>query len=265
MYRQRKIRAARRSALPFLYERISGEIVDRLADINRTFSRAALIGDRRICGAIQAGIGGNIDQFDGSDDLPNPSFTGQGTYELIISALDLHAVNDVPHALARLKAALKPDGLMLAVFFGGNTLQRLRHAFYAGEELVTGQVTPRIAPMIRLQQAAGLLQSAGFALPVADKDTVRIHYKNLKALYSDLRDMGETNCLRGRAAAPTKRQVFAAADAAYEKDENGRYIAIFEMIWLTGWSPHASQQQPLRPGSAKTRLSDALGVKETKL
>ncbi len=183
------------------------------------------------------------------------------SFDLVTSVLSLHAVNDLPGALLQIRRALKPDGLFLAALFGGDTLIELRRAFAAGESDVTGGISPRVAPFADVRALGGLLQRAGFALPVADSERTSVRYAKFETLVSDLRALGETNALSERSRAPLSRAVLAAALAHY-RDADGKYPATFDIVYLTGWSPHESQQKPLQPGSAKARLADALGVAE---
>lgn len=189
------------------------------------------------------------------------------SFDLVVSVLSLHAVNDLPGALVQMCRALKPDGLLLAALFGGDTLHELRGAFAAGEMQVLGGISPRVAPFADLRALGALLQRAGFALPVADSERTTVHYREFKTLARDLRAMGETNALAERDRRPLRRDTLAATLANYaaaNSDGQGRLAASFDIVYLTGWAPHESQQQPLRPGSAKTRLADALGAEERK-
>ncbi len=183
------------------------------------------------------------------------------SFDLAVSALALQWVNDLPGVLAQIRRALAPDGLFLACMMGGQTLQELRAALAQAEEEITGGVSPRIAPFADLRDMGGLLQRAGFALPVTDIDSVTVRYSNMFALMADLRAMGATNALVQRLKKPLRRSVLMRAADIYAQrfaDTNGRIRATFEIIWLSGWAPHESQQKPLRPGSAKMRLADAL-------
>jgi SAM-dependent methyltransferase len=184
---------------------------------------------------------------------------------LVVSALSLHWTNDLPGALIQIRRALKPDGLFLGFLFGGATLTELRQSLMQAEAELSGGAGPRVSPFADLQDAAGLLQRAGFALPVADIDQVRVTYAHPLELIGDLRAMGESNVLLERARRPLARAVLARACEIYAERfpaEGGRVSATFEILTLTGWAPHESQQKPLRPGSAKMRLADALGVRE---
>jgi SAM-dependent methyltransferase len=185
--------------------------------------------------------------------------------DLMTSVLTLHAVNDLPGVLVLVWRALKPDGLFLAAMFGGDTLGELRQALAAAEIETAGGVSPRVAPFADVRDLGGLLQRAGFALPVADMERTTVRYGDFFSLVRDLRAMGETNALAERTRKPLRRDLLAAALAHYGAhfaEPDGRLRATFEIVYLTGWAPHDSQQQPLRPGSAKTRLAAALGTTE---
>ena len=185
--------------------------------------------------------------------------------DLITSNLVLHAVNDLPGVLLQARRALKPDGLFLAALFGGETLTELRQSLAAAEIEIKGGVSPRVAPFADVRDLGGLLQRAGFALPVADVERTVVRYGEFSQLVRDLRAMGETNALVERSRRPMRRDMLAAAVAHYARhfaDPDGKLRATFDIVYLTGWAPHESQQQPLKPGSAKSRLADALGTKE---
>ncbi len=180
-----------------------------------------------------------------------------------MSALTLQTLNDLPGALVQMRRALKPDGLFLGCLFGGQTLQELRAVLTEAEIEATSGASPRVAPFADLRDLGGLLQRAGFALPVTDTDRLTVRYDTLFALIGDLRAMGLTNVLVDRSRRPTSRTVMLRAAALYAArfaDADGRLRATFEIVWLSGWAPHASQQKPLRPGSATTRLADALAA-----
>ncbi|MBV9903882.1 MAG: SAM-dependent methyltransferase, partial [Alphaproteobacteria bacterium] len=186
-------------------------------------------------------------------------------FELAASILKLHTVNDLPGVLVQVRRALKPDGLFMAALFGGETLTELRQSLAAAEIEVTGGVSPRVAPFADVRDLGGLLQRAGFALPVADVERTVVRYSDFFALVRDLRVMGETNALVERSRRPMRREMLAAAMAHYAAhfaDADGKLRATFDIVYLTGWAPHESQQQPLKPGSATARLADALGTAE---
>ena len=185
--------------------------------------------------------------------------------DLVVSTLALHWTNDLPGALIQVRQALKPDGLFLGAVLGGASLTELRQSLTAAEAELSDGAGPRVAPFADTFDAAGLLQRAGFALPVADLDRVTVRYAHPLKLIADLRAMGETNVLIDRARRPLSRRVLARACEIYAErfaEADGRVRATFDILTMTGWAPHPDQQKPLRPGSAKMRLADALGVKE---
>jgi SAM-dependent methyltransferase len=188
-----------------------------------------------------------------------------GSLDLVVSALALQFVNDLPGVLVQIRRALKPDGLLLAVLIGGDSLTELRSAFAAAEAEVEGGISPRVAPFADIRELGGLLQRAGFALPVVDSERVVVRYNSALALMRDLRRMGATNILHERQRQPLKRATLARMAEIYAErfsDPDGRIRSTFEIIWLSGWVPHESQQKPLKPGSAAQRLADALGTTE---
>lgn len=190
---------------------------------------------------------------------------GDATIDLAVSTLALHWTNDLVGALIQVRRALKPDGLFVGALFGGATLTELRQALLQAEEEVSGGVAMRVSPFADTVDAAGLLQRAGFALPVADKDRVKVRYAHPLALLKDLRAMGETSVLVDRSRKPLSRKVLFRAMEIYQErfaEPDGRVPATFEILTVTGWAPHERQQKPLRPGSAKMRLADALGTVE---
>jgi NADH dehydrogenase [ubiquinone] 1 alpha subcomplex assembly factor 5 len=255
----------------FLLTEIAERLADRLSDIARRFPVALDLGARDgILARTLKGRGGieTLIQSDASarrgdlvaDEELLP-FKEQ-SFDAILSNLSLHWVNDLPGALAQIRSSLKPDGLFLASLFGTGTLQELRTALMEAELAETGGASPRVSPFADLRDAAGLLQRAGFALPVADADAVTVTYGDFFALLRDLRGMGETNILIDRLKRPTRRTVFARAAAIYQErfaDAQGRLPATFQVLFLTGWAPDPSQQQPAKRGSGKTNLKDVLG------
>jgi len=255
-------RAARLPGERFLVREAVEGVKDRLAPVNRTFG-AALALDEHAAATLQAPpTAWRVATFDNNEQL-----TGDGGFDLAVSILSLHTLNDLPGALVQIRRALKPDGLFLAAVFGGATLTELRDSFAAGEAATIGGVSPRVAPMADVRDLGSLLQRAGFAMPVADLERTTVRYRDFFTLVADLRAMGETNALAGRLGR-LRRDTLAAALAHYQEhhaDPDGRLRATFDIIYLTGWAPHESQPKPLRPGSAKMRLADALGVKEQKL
>ena len=267
----------------FLKRRAAGDIVMRLEAIMRDFPRAVDLGARNgafaqalaesdaaprvgllveadLSGPMLAGRGGLRVQAD-EERLP----FAPASLDLVVSSLSLHWANDVIGALVQARLALKPDGLFIGALFGGSTLTELRQALTAAELELTGGAGPRVSPFADPSDAAGLLQRAGFALPVADVDRVTVRYDHPLKLMADLRRMGETSVLAERHPRPLTRAVLARAFEIYARDfadPDGRLPATFEILTLTGWSPSETQQKPLRPGSAKMRLADALGAVE---
>ena len=192
----------------------------------------------------------------------------ESAFDLVVSALALQFVNDLPGALIQIRRALAPDGLFIGCLIGGQSLHELRLAFAEAEESVMGGTSPRIAPFADLRDMGGLLQRAGFALPVTDSDTITVRYSSMFGLLRDLRAMGATNALIARDRRPLRRAVLMKAAEIYQSrfaDADGRLRATFEFVWVSGWAPHESQQKPLQPGSAKARLADALKTEERKL
>lgn len=254
-----RVRSARDQL--FLQESAADEIEDRVAMVNRRFTDIAIvcpfpeIWNTRF---PQARITCDADTLD----------LEAGAYELVIHSLALHWANDPVGQLIQCRRALKPDGLMIAATLGGQTLQELRASLGTAEIAVAGGLSPRIAPMGEIRDLGALLQRAGYALPVADSITLRTEYRDALHLMHDLRQMGESNALSQRHRKTPPRALFAETSAHYAENfgtERGRVGATFEIVYLTGWSPDDSQPRPLRPGSAKTRLADALKVQELPL
>jgi NADH dehydrogenase [ubiquinone] 1 alpha subcomplex assembly factor 5 len=267
-----------------LFDEIALRLADRLLDVQRDFPLALDIGFRggecaravratnrikrlivcdpsiRILGHTDCTTGTNAVVAD-EEFLP----FALKKFDLITSSLALHWTNDLPGALAQVQRALKPDGLFLAAMFAGETLHELREVLIEAELAERGGASPRVSPMIDIAEASSLLQRAAFALPVVDTDTLTLTYPNALALMADLRAMGETNVMRARGRGFTPRTViFKAAELYHARygQPDGRIRATFQIAYLTGWSPDQSQQQPIRPGSAVTRLADALNTKE---
>jgi len=183
------------------------------------------------------------------------------SFDLVLANLSLHWTNDLPGVLAQIRHVLKPDGLFLGALFGAGTLGELRSVLMEAEIAETGGASARVAPFADLRDAAGLLQRAGFALPVADVEALTVTYAGMMPLLADLRAMGEANILDARLKRPTRRAVIARAAALYQEKfamPDGRIPASFRLIFLTGWAPHESQQQPARRGSGKVNLGEAL-------
>ena len=237
-------------------------LADRLATVTRAFPSALAIGG----GAPEILRGFASDwttaDFDSRETLDVPP----GQFDLALSLYSLQAINDLPGALVQIRRALKPDGLFLGALFGGGSLRELRDSFAHGEIATLGGITPRVSPFGDVRDLGGLLQRAGFALPVADVERTLARYGDFAGLARDLRQAGQTNAMADRSRKFLRRDTLAAMLAHYQSHhaQGGKLNATFEIVYLTGWAPHESQQQPLKPGSAKTRLSDVLGVKEHK-
>ena len=187
------------------------------------------------------------------------------SFDGVFSCLNFHWVDDLPSLFVKMRRLLRPDGLFLINFLGGESLHELRASLVAAEQEITGGFSPRCAPMVDIRDVGGLLGRAGLALPVADRDRLTVNYPNMFRLMKDLRGMGEQNILLARLRHPTKRAVFLRAAEIYQDkfgQENGSIPATFEVITLTGWAPHENQQKPLRPGSARTRLAIAVDSNE---
>jgi SAM-dependent methyltransferase len=268
------VRAHRRRAAPglaghsFLLERAAQDIAERLHEIERRFEPVLLQGARG--GVLEQALA-NHPRLGHLIDLPHDEEAlpfGAGVFEAVLSLLSLHWVNDLPGALIQIRQSLRPDGLFVGTLFGGETLRELRQALAEAEIETEGGLSPRISPFLELRDGAALLQRAGFALPVADRDLVTVTYESPLHLMHELRGMGETNALIERRRAPLKRGTLARALTIYGEKfgtATGRVAATFDLLTLTGWAPHERQQQPLKPGSAKTRLADALGASENPL
>ena len=278
LIRQRRRRAAALGPVTFLLDRVADDLADRLAAVLRRFELAADLGTPGDAVRVAISRLGAVGNIIAANTLPvslraRPLVVGDEealpfgaeTLDLVVSALALQFVNDLPGTLVQIRRALKPDGLFLAGLLGGDTLTELRQSFAAAESEVEGGISPRVAPFADLRDLGALLQRAGFALPVADADRLTVRYETAFALMHDLRRMGATNNLFARRRTPLKRAtLFRMADIYRQRfaDADGRLRATFEIVWLSGWAPHPDQQQPLKPGSAKARLADALGTRE---
>jgi NADH dehydrogenase [ubiquinone] 1 alpha subcomplex assembly factor 5 len=280
LVRRRNRAAAAASQHEFLLARVADDLIERLAAVQRRFPVALDLG------AYHGLLGRRLRQVPGVemvvDAEPSARLLAQcdgprvqageealpfrdQSLDLVASGLSLHLVNDLPGTLVQIRRALKPDGLFLAALLGGNTLAELRGALLSAEEELEGGASPRVAPFADVQSLGALLQRARFALPVVDADTVSVTYADPLALMHELRAMGAANALRARRKAPLRRATLMRALALYQQRfglPNGRVPATFEIITLTAWAPHESQQQPLQPGTAKMRLADALGTVE---
>ena len=262
LLRARQSRALGSGPATFLLDRVAEDMAERLHAVVREFKNAADVGTPG--DQVRNALHERVDQFARIElpDLESEPLPFQPeSLDLVVSALAFQFVNDLPGMLAQIRRALKPDGLLLAAMIGGETLTELRQSFAAAEAECEGGVSPRVAPFADLRDVGALLQRAGFALPVADVDRVVVRYINAFALMQDLRRMGATNILVERRRTPTRRATMLRMAQIYGErfaDPDGRIRATFDMVWLSGWAPHASQQQPLRPGSAKASLAEAV-------
>ncbi|MEJ1995477.1 MAG: methyltransferase domain-containing protein [Limibacillus sp.] len=266
----------------FLFEEAGERLLDRLDDIRRGFPDALDLGARDgTLGRLLRGRGGieRLVQCELSEGMARrASATGASlvadeeflpfapaSFDLVMSLFSLHWVNDLPGALLQARQALKPDGLFLASLLGGETLWELRDALMEAEMEVEGGVSPRLSPVLDLADAAGLLQRAGFALPVADQETLVVDYPNALKLLDDLRGMGESNANLQQRKGFTRRATLLRAAEIYQdrfQRADGRIPASFQIFTLTAWAPDEAQPKPLRPGSASQRLADALDSEE---
>jgi SAM-dependent methyltransferase len=273
LQRRRRSRAA---ALPanFLLDHVAGELADRLSVVLRRFNVGVDLGTpgdavRRSLRRLGAGmiVGADViargKPFVVAEEEALPF--RDSSLDFVVSGLALHFANDLPGVLAQIRRALKPDGLFLAALLGGETLTELRQAFAEAESEIEGGASPRVAPFADLRQIGALLQRAGFALPVTDVERVTVRYSSVFDLMHDLRRMGAANTLVARRRVPLRRTTLMQMADVYARrfaDADGRIRTTFDIVWLSGWAPHPNQQQPLRPGSAKARLADALGTRE---
>jgi SAM-dependent methyltransferase len=279
LLRQRLARASRAPA-HFLLDRVAADFAERLSLVSRPFPRALDLGtpgpqiaevlrrrpERFLVSTapLQESAGPALSIVADEEALPFAA----ASFDLIASALSLQWANDLPGVLVQIRRALAPDGLFLAALVGGQSLTELRTALTAAEADLTGGASPRVAPFADVRDLGGLLQRAGFALPVTDIEPIIVRYPSMFALMQDLRAMGATNALAERSRLPLRRAVLMRAAAIYAArfaDPDGRLRATFDIVWLSGWAPHESQQKPLAPGSARLRLADALNAREEKL
>jgi len=267
----------------FLFREAAARLADRLDDVTRRFPLALDLGCHggELAAAV-AGRGG-IETLVQSDLAPAMARRAAGTgwptlaadeellpfgpecFDLVLSNLSLHWVNDLPGCLAQVRECLRPDGLFLAALLAGDTLQELRQVLVEAELATSGGAGPRVSPLADPGDLGGLLQRAGFALPVVDGDRLTATYTDLAALLGDIRRMGEASALDLGPGRPLRRDILARADELYRRrfaDRDGRLTATFHVVYLTGWAPAATQQRPLRPGSANLRLAEALDAVE---
>lgn len=258
----------------FLMNRAAGDLADRLGAVERKFGKAAVLFCQTPAAANVLGESGKVAEIvrvetdaaflNGAAGLIAPLETvpfEPESLDLAVSLLSLQAVNDIPGMLIQIRRALRPDGLFLGAFAGAGTLGELRESLLAAETELYGGASPRVTPFTDVRDAGALLQRAGLALPVADVETVTVRYANLFGLMADLRAMGETSALTDRSRRPGARKLFARAAEIYAErfsDSDGRVRASFSIVWMSGWAPDASQQKPLKPGSAKVSLKQIL-------
>jgi SAM-dependent methyltransferase len=279
LVRARKRRAAVLGPATFLLDRVAADLGERLDPVLRRFPTAIDLGTpghavlRALAGCSSVGAVIPVG--------PLPEYLPRGrcavaadeellpfrkeSIDLVVSALSLQFVNDLPGTLVQIRRALKPDGLFLAALLGGDTLTELRQALTEAEADVSGGASPRIAPFADVRTLGMLMQRAGFAMPVTDVDRVTVRYESPAALLEDLRRMGATNTLVARRRVPLRRATLLRMTESYGRrfrDQDGRVRATFDVVWLSGWAPHPDQQKPLKPGSAVVRLADALRTKE---
>jgi SAM-dependent methyltransferase len=278
LLRARRARARALGPATFLLERAAADLAERLAAVLRRFPLALDLGTpgdavRTALSAFDS-VGAIVAANTDRDGIHAPLLVAadeealpfrEGAFDLVVSALSLQFVNDLPGAFIQIRRALRPDGLFLAVLMGGETLTELRQSFAAAESEIEGGLSPRVAPFADLRDLGGLLQRAGFALPVTDSDRITARYDSAFDLMHDLRRMGTTNALVVRRRTPLKRTTLLRMAEIYAQrfaDADGRVRATFELLWLSGWAPHPDQQRPLKPGSAQARLAEALGTRE---
>lgn len=258
----------------FLAERAAEDLADRLSAVERRFADAVALHCITPHAADALARSGKVDRVTrieadpallaGGEGLvapPDRVSLAPGSADLVVSLLSLHEANDVPGQLVQIRRALRPDGLFLGAMAGGGTLAELRDSLLAAETEVSGGAAPRIMPFADVREVGALLQRAGFALPVADVDTITVRYDSMFGLLRDLRAMGATSALAERPRRPATRALFRRAAELYAErhaDRDGRVRATFSIVWLSGWAPHESQQKPLRPGSATASLKDFL-------
>lgn len=277
---QRRRRACALGPVTFLIDRVAEDMVERVSAVRRRFDAVVDLGTptdavRRAilaAGAVERVIAAVPMPAKGVDERTPTVVADEerlpfrdASLDLVVSGLALQFVNDLPGSLVQIRRALKPDGLFLAALMGGETLTELRQAFATAEAEIEGGVSPRVAPFADVRTMGALLQRAGFALPVVDVDHVVARYDSPLRLMRDLRRMGGTNLMVERRRGALRRQTLARLIEVYAErfaDPDGRLRASFDIIWLSAWAPHESQQQPLRPGSARIRLADALGTHE---
>jgi SAM-dependent methyltransferase len=283
LLRQRRLRAQASAPATVLLDLAAEELVERLAAVRRRFPIAVDLGTPGVTVRTALSRLDSVDTIVAAEAIAEQDAASinkagnsviadeealpfrDASLDLVVSALSLQFVNDLPGVLVQIRRALKADGLFVAALIGGETLTELRQAFAAAESDIEGGASPRVAPFADVRALGDLLRRAGFALPVADSDRYTLRYGSPFDLMHELRRMGATNALVARRRTPLRRATLIRMAEIYAQrfaDADRRVRATFEIIWLSGWAPHDSQQQPLKPGSAKARLADALGTRE---
>jgi SAM-dependent methyltransferase len=261
--RRARERAARLAGDRFLDVAAAEGLAERLSAVTRRFQTALWIGD-----SVPEAIRPFAQDWICADFAGDEVLRAESPFDLAVSLFSLQWINDLPGALVQIRRLLKPDGLFVGALMGAETLRELREAFAQGEIQTRGGVSPRVSPFADVRDLGGLLSRVGFALPVADIERLNVRYSDFAKLVKDLRAHGFTNVMSERSARPLRRDTLNALLAHYgshHADPDGKLRARFETVYLTGWAPHESQQQPLKPGSAKTRLAEALGTDEQPL
>ena len=253
-----RTRAIRAGHADFLHRTVAAELQERLFEVNKSFTDQGVVTGFP---DLWRGLWPGAATIDDTDLLA----VSERQYDLLVHALALHWADDPIGQLIQARRALRPDGLFLGCLPGGSTLATLRATLAEAEVALSGGLSPRVAPMAEIRDLGGLMQRAGFAMPVADTLTLKAEYRDLFHLLRDLRAMGESNALAARHRRAPPRSLFVKADALYPRQSDGGIVAEFEIIFLAGWAPAAGQPKPLRPGSATNRLAEALGGAEVTL
>jgi SAM-dependent methyltransferase len=255
-----RLRSARMGGDQFLFGLAADGLADRLEAVTRNFSHGLVVGD-----AVPQELRRFAEDWTatGFDEIEVLAAAPE-SFDLAVSLFSLQAINDLPGALVQIRRALKPDGLFVGALFGGTTLSELRDSFAHAESETLGGVSPRVSPFGDVRDLGGLLQRAGFALPVSDAERTLVRYADFSGLVRDLRAHGQTNVMAERSRRFLGRRTLQALLTHYAAHHanDGKLNATFEVVYMTGWAPHESQQKPLAPGSARTRLSEALGARE---
>jgi len=279
LLRARQKRARVLGPATFLLDHVASELDERLSAVVRRFDAIVDLGTPTDAVRRTLAASGKFDMIVAAEfsamelDRSFPRVAADeealpfadNSLDLVTSALALQFVNDLPGTLIQIRRALKPDGLFLAALVGGDSLAELREAIATAESEIEGGISPRVAPFADVRELGALLQRAGFALPVVDNERLVVRYESATALMRDLRHMGATNVMYERLRKPLKRAILERTTTIYAErfaDADGRLRASFDIVWLSGWVPHESQQKPLKPGSAAQRLADALGTRE---